>query len=81
MNLTESTKAKQKTSGHLSHRIQRQSMDEFQFLKKSGAFSNGDSKNSTGSGPSVNLSKPLCLPTRFDKNSTKQQRGMDHLYD
>ncbi|KAL9376571.1 hypothetical protein Peur_030691 [Populus x canadensis] len=35
MNLTESTKAKQKTSGHLSHRIRRQSMDEFQFLKKS----------------------------------------------
>jgi hypothetical protein len=56
-------------------------MDEFQFLKKSGAFSNGDSKNSTGSDPSVNLSKPLCLPTRFDKNSTKQLRGMDHLYD
>ncbi|XP_011005472.1 PREDICTED: protein IQ-DOMAIN 1-like [Populus euphratica] len=58
MNLTESTKAKQKTSAHLSHRIQRQSMDEFQFLKKSGAFSNGYSKSSAGSDPSVNLSKP-----------------------
>jgi hypothetical protein len=65
MNLTESTKAKQKTSGHLSHRIQRQSMDEFQFLKKSGAFSNGDSKNSTGSDPSVNLSKPLLLANKI----------------
>lgn len=80
MNLTESTKAKQNTSSHLFHRIQRQSMDEFQFLKKSGAFSNGDSKSRAGSDPSVNLSKPLCLPTRFDKNSMKQIRGTDHLY-
>ncbi|CAK7352916.1 unnamed protein product [Dovyalis caffra] len=71
MTLTESTKAKQKTYSHLSHRIQRQSMDEFQFLKKSGGFSNGDSKSSAGSDPSVNLSKPLCLPTRFDRNSMK----------
>jgi hypothetical protein len=55
-------------------------MDEFQFLKKSAAFSNGDSKSSAGSDPSVNLSKPLCLPTRFDKNSMKQIRGTDHLY-
>nr|TKS02790.1 hypothetical protein D5086_0000159500 [Populus alba] len=65
MNLTESTKAKRKTSGHLSQRIQRQSMDEFQFLKMSGAFSNGDSKSSAGSDPSVNLSKPLCLPNKI----------------
>jgi hypothetical protein len=55
-------------------------MDEFQFFKKSAAFSNGDSKSSAGSDPSVNLSKPLCLPTRFDKNSMKQIRGTDHLY-
>ncbi|KAJ6862721.1 hypothetical protein NC652_039555 [Populus alba x Populus x berolinensis] len=71
MNLTESTKAKRKTSGHLSQRIQRQSMDEFQFLKMSGAFSNGDSKSSAGSDPSVNLSKPLCLPTRFDETTKR----------
>lgn len=82
MNLTESTKAKRKTPSHLSHRIQRQSMDEFQFLKRSAAFSNGDSKSSAGSDPSVNLSKPLCLPTRLDKNSTKQLRGTEnYLYE
>ncbi|PQM38440.1 protein IQ-DOMAIN 1 [Prunus yedoensis var. nudiflora] len=40
MNLTESTKAKQKASSYQSQRIRRQSMDEFQFLKRSGAFSN-----------------------------------------
>ncbi|KAL0323749.1 UNVERIFIED_CONTAM: protein IQ-DOMAIN 1 [Sesamum calycinum] len=46
MNMTEATKAKQRRN-----RIQRQSMDEFQFLKKSVAFSNGDSKSSAGSDP------------------------------
>ncbi|XP_015884520.2 protein IQ-DOMAIN 6 [Ziziphus jujuba] len=49
MNLTESTKAKQKAYTHPSHRIQRQSMDEFQFLKRSAVFSNGDSKSTAGS--------------------------------
>ncbi|WCJ29431.1 IQ-domain 6 [Euphorbia peplus] len=78
MNFTESTKAKRKNFNHLSQRIQRQSMDEFQFLKRSAAFLNGDSKSSAGSDPcSVNLSKPLCLPTRLDKNLTKQFRGID----
>lgn len=72
MNLTESTKAKQKAASYQSHRIQRQSMDEFQFLKRSGAFSNGDSKSSAGSEPSsVNFSKPLGMPTRLDKSSMK----------
>ncbi|KAK4388738.1 protein IQ-DOMAIN 1 [Sesamum angolense] len=46
MNMTEATKAKQRRN-----RIQRQSMDEFQFLKKSVAFSNGDSKSGAGSDP------------------------------
>lgn len=64
MNLTESIKAKQR---NLSHRIQRQSMDEFQFLRKSGAFCNGDSKSISGFDPSVNMSRPLCLPTRMEK--------------
>lgn len=72
MNLTESTKAKQKAASYQSHRTQRQSMDEFQFLKRSGAFSNGDSKSSAGSEPlSVNFSKPLGMPTRLDKSSMK----------
>ena len=77
MNLTESTKAKQRTTNNLSLRIQRQSMDEFQFLKRSAAFSNGDSKSSAGSDPSsINLSKPFYQPTRLDKSSIKQnERG------
>ncbi|XP_031284565.1 protein IQ-DOMAIN 1-like [Pistacia vera] len=69
MNLTESTKAKQRIN-YLSHRI-RQSMDEFQFLKKSAVFSNGDSKSSAGSDPSINMSKPFYLPSRLDKSSIK----------
>ncbi|KAL5771443.1 hypothetical protein ACOSP7_015597 [Xanthoceras sorbifolium] len=74
MNLTESTKAKQRITSHLSHRIQRQSMDEFQFLKRSVAFSNGDSKSSAGSDPSsINLSKSFYLPTRLDKSSMMKQ--------
>ncbi|XP_062158191.1 protein IQ-DOMAIN 6 [Alnus glutinosa] len=72
MCLTESTKAKQKTCSHSSQRVQRQSMDEFQFLKKSAAFSNADSKSSAGSEPSsINFSKQLCLPTRMDKHSMR----------
>ncbi|KAJ4833800.1 hypothetical protein Tsubulata_014720 [Turnera subulata] len=81
MNLTESTKAKRKPYSHISNRTQRQSMDEFQFLKRSAALSNADSKSSAGSDPSsINLSRPLCLPTRFDKNSTKHQRGTDNQW-
>lgn len=64
MNLTESIKAKQR---NLSNRIQRQSMDEFQFLRKSAAFCNGDSKSISGFDASVNMSRPLCLPTRMEK--------------
>ncbi|CAK9140570.1 unnamed protein product [Ilex paraguariensis] len=77
MNLTESIKAKQR---NLSPRIQSQSMDEFQFLKKSGAYSSGDSKNSTVSdASSFNISKPLCLPTRMDKHS-KMLGDIDCFY-
>ncbi|MCD9645735.1 IQ [Datura stramonium] len=64
MSLTESTKAKQR-----NQRILRQSMDEFQFLKNSALLSNGDSKSCAGYDPSVNSSRPLCLPTRMDKFS------------
>ncbi|XP_055820410.1 protein IQ-DOMAIN 6 isoform X2 [Solanum dulcamara] len=58
MSLTESTKAKQRNL-----RMLRQSMDEFQFLK----LNNGDSKSCAGYDPSVNFSRPLCLPTRIDR--------------
>ncbi|CAI9755721.1 unnamed protein product [Fraxinus pennsylvanica] len=44
MNMTEATKAKQRNP-----RIQRQSMDEFQFLKNSIVVSNGDPKSNAGS--------------------------------
>lgn len=65
MNLTQSTKAKQKTSNnnyHVYNRAQRQqSMDEFQFLKRGVVFSNGDSNSTAGSDPSINFSRPLHL--------------------
>ncbi|KAL2346560.1 hypothetical protein Fmac_000560 [Flemingia macrophylla] len=62
MNLTQSTKAKQKTSNHVYNRAQRQqSMDEFQFLKRAEVFSNGDSKSTAGSDPSINFTRPLHL--------------------
>ncbi|BAT77990.1 hypothetical protein LR48_Vigan04g235100 [Vigna angularis] len=69
MNLTQSTKAKLKTSSnHVYNRAQRQqSMDEFQFLKRAAVFSNGDSKSTTASDPSINLSRPLHL----DKSSVR----------
>ncbi|TMW85690.1 protein IQ-DOMAIN 1 isoform X1 [Solanum pennellii] len=60
MSLTESTKAKQR-----NQRMLRQSMDEVQFLK----LNNGDSKSCAAYDPSVNFSRPLCLPTRMDKFS------------
>ncbi|XP_022750079.1 protein IQ-DOMAIN 1-like [Durio zibethinus] len=61
MNLTESTRAKQRAGNYAFHRIQRQSMDEFQF-KRSAAFYNGDSKSSAGSDPSVHMPRPLYPP-------------------
>ncbi|KAL3844248.1 hypothetical protein ACJIZ3_001651 [Penstemon smallii] len=66
MNMTEATKAKQR-----SHRTQWQSMDEFQFLKKSGAFSNGDSKSSLGSDPYAVVL--MSRPTRMDKFSRNRE--------
>lgn len=66
MSLTESTKAKQRRT----NRVLRQSMDEFQFMKNSGLFT-GELKSSPTSDPSyVSFSKPLSVPTRFEK-----QRG------
>ncbi|KAK8477344.1 hypothetical protein V6N13_081441 [Hibiscus sabdariffa] len=67
MNLTESTKAKQRAA---MRRMRMQSMDEFQF-KKSGRFYDGDSKSSVGSDPTVQMSRPLYPPatTRLDKSS------------
>ncbi|XP_061374958.1 protein IQ-DOMAIN 6 [Gastrolobium bilobum] len=73
MNLTQSTKAKQKTSNQqMYNRAQRQqSMDEFQFLKRAAVFSNGDSKSTAGSDPSINFSRPLHPPTHLDKSSLR----------
>lgn len=70
MNLTKSTKAKQKNSNHYNRsQRQQQSMDEFQFLKRTAVFSNGDSKSTAGSesDPSINFSRPLYLPTYLGK--------------
>ena len=82
MSLTESTKAKQRGCSQLSNRVQRQSMDEFQFIKKSGLYSNGDSKSSPGSDPpSVHFSKPLYPPTRMDKTSVKVREKENCFYE
>ncbi|XP_061351079.1 protein IQ-DOMAIN 6-like [Gastrolobium bilobum] len=68
MNLTEATKAKQKKSNHMYNKAQRQqSMDDFQFLKRTAVSFNGDSKSTAGSDPSINFSRPLYLPTYLDK--------------
>ncbi|KAI4316512.1 hypothetical protein L6164_024492 [Bauhinia variegata] len=76
MNLTESTKAKQKSNHHMSHRAQRQqSMDEFQFAKRLAAFPNGDFKSVGAS--LINFSRPLYLPTYLDKTSTKPRHEGD----
>ncbi|XVF48687.1 hypothetical protein PTKIN_Ptkin03bG0209800 [Pterospermum kingtungense] len=80
MNLTESTKAKQRAGNHAFNRTQRQSMDEFQF-KRSTAFYNGDSKSSAGSDPSVNMSRQLYPPTRLDKSSMKPRERGNCMYD
>lgn len=63
MNLTESTKAKQR---HLL-RANRESMDEFSFIKKSTGFLSGDLKSSPGSESSIYMSRPLGAPTRMEK--------------
>ncbi|XVF35321.1 hypothetical protein REPUB_Repub18cG0135400 [Reevesia pubescens] len=80
MNLTESTKAKKRAGSHAFNRIQRQSMDEFQF-KRSAASYNGDSKSSAGSDPSLHMSRPLYPPTRLDKSSLKPRERGNCLYD
>ncbi|XVF89072.1 hypothetical protein PTKIN_Ptkin19aG0101400 [Pterospermum kingtungense] len=75
MNLTESTKAKQRggNGSHAFHRFQRQSMDEFQF-KRSAAFYNN------GSDPSLHMSQQLHPPTRLDNSSMKPRERGNCLY-
>ncbi|KAE8698424.1 CYP711A1 protein [Hibiscus syriacus] len=72
MNMTESTKAKQRGGNHGFHRNLKQSMDEFQF-KRSAALYNGDSKSSAGSDPLVHMSQLLYPPTRLDKSSMRSR--------
>ncbi|KAL7159194.1 hypothetical protein ABFS83_01G011500 [Erythranthe nasuta] len=62
MNMTEATKAKQRKQ----NAQRQQSMDEFQFIKKSIAFSNSDLKSGGGGGGGGG-----CLPARTDKFSRK----------
>ena len=57
MNLTESTKAKQRACKFLSDNMQRHFMEDFQFHIKPMVASNGDTRSSAASIPSVNLSK------------------------
>lgn len=63
MNLTQSIKAKQRGACNFSsENMQRFSVEEFQFHYKSMDLSNGDTRSSAGSNPSVNLSKELYPP-------------------
>lgn len=62
MNLTESTKAKQRACKYLSRSMQRHFIEDFQFHSKPLVLSNGDAKSSAGSNRSVNLSKDLYPP-------------------
>ncbi|KAL0010035.1 hypothetical protein SO802_005143 [Lithocarpus litseifolius] len=62
MTLTESTKAKQRACKFLSHSMQRNFMKDFQFHSKPMVVSNGDTRSSAGSNPSVNWSKDLYPP-------------------
>ncbi|GAB2301580.1 Short calmodulin-binding motif containing conserved Ile and Gln residues [Dionaea muscipula] len=80
MNLTESTKAKRRTESHLSPRMQRQSMDDFQYAKKFIELSNGNMKSCAGSDlPLVNLSRPLNTATKKDKSSMKPRESEQYL--
>ncbi|CAM8970518.1 unnamed protein product [Rhodiola kirilowii] len=78
MTLTESIKAKQRSGSSLSHRAQRQqSMDDFQFLNKSGAFSYSDSKSNTGKNTTnsllVDFCRPICAAAQLERYSKKQE--------
>ncbi|KAL5579450.1 hypothetical protein UlMin_011892 [Ulmus minor] len=57
MNLTQSTKAKQRAYNFSSPNIHKYLKDELQFQNKSMALSNGDTRSSAGSYPSMNLCK------------------------
>ncbi|ERM98563.1 protein IQ-DOMAIN 1 [Amborella trichopoda] len=66
MNLTESTKAKQRPCN--SHRILRHSMDDFQLPKKAASLSNGESRSTGGSDPSVTSGKLSHSMARVDRH-------------
>ncbi|KAK4747026.1 hypothetical protein SAY87_026063 [Trapa incisa] len=65
MNLTESTKAKQKNSGYYSRAQRQQSMDEFQFRKNSAVFSDHSP---------TNFSRPLHQTVHLNRNNLKVDR-------
>ncbi|KAF9685151.1 hypothetical protein SADUNF_Sadunf03G0024600 [Salix dunnii] len=73
MNLTESTKLKQKNSRYASQKIQRQIMDE-KFLMKSMELLNEDSMSSAGSNPSFHLSRDLYPPLPLGRHDEIRNR-------
>ncbi|KAF9613069.1 hypothetical protein IFM89_005517, partial [Coptis chinensis] len=74
MNLTVSVKAKRRTCNYTPQKSQSQSLDGFQFHKRSETFSNGDNKSNAGSDfSSVNYSKQILLPSRLHKNSMRDR--------
>ncbi|KAG6735831.1 hypothetical protein NC652_008209 [Populus alba x Populus x berolinensis] len=73
MNLTESTKRKQKNSRHSSQNIQRQMMDD-KFLMKSMELLDEDSKSSADSNPSFHLSRDLYPPLPLGRHDEIRNR-------
>ncbi|KAB5563855.1 hypothetical protein DKX38_003909 [Salix brachista] len=73
MNLTESTKLKQKNSRYSSQNIQRQTMDD-KFLMKSMELLNEDSMSSAGSNPSFHLSRDLYPPLPLGRHDEIRNR-------
>ncbi|GAB2234419.1 hypothetical protein Droror1_Dr00003671 [Drosera rotundifolia] len=72
MSLTESTKAKRRTESYLSPRMQKQSMDEFQFARKCVGLASADLKSCAGSDlPYINHSRPLSAANKTDNSSLK----------
>lgn len=69
MNLTESTRAKQRACRYFSHSLQSPFMEDFLCHKKPTVVSNGDMRSIAGSNPSVDLSKDLYPPVSLVRHN------------
>ncbi|XP_059457585.1 protein IQ-DOMAIN 8-like [Corylus avellana] len=69
LNLTESTRAKQRACGFFPHGLQRPFMEDFVCHKKPMVFSNADSRSIACSNPSVDLNKDLYPPAALVRHN------------